>query len=86
MSQMYPSGGADSCRRVALPAAALAEIDAASLSMVGGPDLLDGIGRVGSGGERMAVVADLPRVHVEIVQQDEFLASVRVQVTALRRV
>ena len=68
--------------RVALTAAALAEIDAAPLSIVGGPDLLDGIGRVGPGGERMAVIADLG-VHVEIVQQDEFLSE-RVRVRSDR--
>ncbi len=64
--------------RIALPATTFAEIDAAALSVVGRPDLFDGVGRVRARREGMAVVADFG-VDVEVVEQDE-LANERVRI------
>ena len=64
--------------RVAIAVAAFAEIHAAAPAVVGRPQLLDHVGGVGAGRERVAVVADLG-VDVEVVEQHE-LARQRVRV------
>jgi hypothetical protein len=58
-------GGGEVAVVVADLVAALAQVEAAALAVEGGPQLLDGVGRVGRGRVGVAVVAHLG-VHVEV--------------------